>query len=79
MPAPVSELVWEAWTSHGSLDSRAGPEFSVDGDLYFDGHADLHPIKDLRRASWGLAKVNEEGDMVLCLAGGVWHGLPQSA
>ena len=39
-------------------------DFEFSGSICIDGSYDQHPVKDLRRASWGAAAFNAAGDII---------------
>ena len=38
--------------------------FEFTGSICIDGSCDQHPIRDLRRASWGAAAIDTEGNVI---------------
>ena len=63
--------------SHGKVISRS--DFELEGDLFLDGSCDQHPIKELRRASWAVTKINKEGVKIASACGPVPACLPQTS
>ena len=47
--------------------------------MFFDGHADLHPLVAARRASWGIAMLDSDGRTRATVYGVVPGALPQTA
>ena len=62
---PAQELVAEAKVDGELLMDDAGLStlegLQLHGELFFDGHADLHPLVAARRASWGIAMLDGDG------------------
>ena len=46
-------------------------DFKLEGNVYLDGSCDQHMIKDLKRASWGIAVLIEQGETVASAKGAV--------
>ena len=62
---PAQGLVAEAKVDGELLMDDAGLStlegLQLHGELFFDGHADLHPLVAARRASWGIAMLDGDG------------------
>ena len=51
----------------------------LSGSVYTDGHATKKPIKELNRAAWAAAEINEAGELTAYARGTVPRAYPQTA
>jgi len=48
------------------------------GKIFIDGSCTSHSVPELRRASWSIVEVNDQGEAVKIVRGPVWDPLPQT-
>ena len=82
LPGPAAEIVAEEHVGGELLVDQRGftarEGLCLGGRVHFDGHADPHPSKVFRHASWGVAPVGAEGTELVRVYGPVCSPLPRT-